>query len=96
MPIEIIIPSSGKHRIVTDIEGNEYNIQMFLNGGDYLIPYNRNNKYWEHHFVPRETWIPIEAVDYSRFNFTREEYLELKAESDENTKKIFEKYWGSF
>jgi len=95
MPIKNDRPFNRKLRVVTDLEGNEYVIQMFVVGTDYVIPYD-GNQYWEHFQVPKEKWIPIDDVDYSKFNFTREEYLEVKAESEKKTEEILAKFHASF
>lgn len=81
--------------IITDIQGNKYKLIRFVVGGDFLIPYN-GNKYWEHHFVPKETWISMSDIDYSKFNITETEYQTIVNESDKKRKEILTKYQASF
>jgi len=81
--------------IITDLKGNEYVLQGFVVGGDYLIPYY-GSEYWEHFHVDKSLWIPMDKVDYSQFNYTKEQYAEYKEESDKIYKEILAKYHASF
>lgn len=81
--------------IITDIHGNQYRLIMFVVGGHFLIPYD-GSKYWEHHFVPRETWISMSDIDYSQYNLTESEYQAMVIESDKKYSEILAKYHASF
>lgn len=88
--------------IVEDKQGNEYVLQMFVASEDAFVPYIDSpiglpkEKYWEHFWSPKEDWIRISKVNWSEFNMTKEQYLELKGVSDKQNKKILAKYQGSF
>mgnify|MGYP006295156559 CR=1 FL=1 len=81
--------------IITDIQGNKYKLIMFVVGGHFLIPYD-GSKYWEHHFVPKETWVPMSDIDYNKFNLTESQYKAIVSESDKKYKEVLAKYHASF
>ena len=88
--------------IIKDKEGNEFVYVHFIgNDTHYLIPYidvkGRSKKYWEHHFIPRETWILInEKTNFDNFSITKDGFKELIKKGKEDYKKILEKYHNSF
>ena len=59
--------------VINLINGNRYILLHFLDVDKYyLVPYN-GEKYWEYHFVPRESWILIDNnFDFSEFNINKE------------------------
>lgn len=67
--------------IITDKQGNKYVLLMFVVGENYLVPYD-DSKYWEHHFVPKDTWVSMSTIDYNKFNFIQVEYDALVSESN--------------
>jgi len=81
--------------IVRDIRGNQYVLQLFVVGDDYLIPYD-GSKYWEHHFILRSTWLPMSGLDFDNFDISKADYRTLKTISVQNNEKILEKYHNSF
>lgn len=87
-------------RIYKDNKGNEYVLMCFVVGDNYLVPYvmpeGRSLKYWEHHFVPRDTWINMKSVDFDNFNLTKIEYQFILVENDMSHGEILNKYHNSF
>jgi hypothetical protein len=81
--------------IVRDTKGNQYVLQMFVVGDDYLIPYD-GNKYWEHHFILRSTWLPMSGLNHDNFDLTKAEYRTLKSISVESNSRVLEKFHNSF
>lgn len=82
-------------RIITDNQGNEYVLLLTVIGDNYLVPYD-GRKYWEHHFVPKNTWVSMTTIDYDKFNFTQVEYDAIVKESNKRSDEILTKYHGSF
>lgn len=82
-------------RIITDKQGNEYVLLLTVVGNNYLVPYD-GRKYWEHHFIPKNTWVSMSTIDYDKFNFTQEEYDAIVKESDKKHVEILAKYHASF
>jgi len=89
-------------RIIKDKKGNEYVYIHFIgNDTHYLIPYidvaGRSKKYWEHHFIPRDTWISInKGTNFDDYSITKEEFIDIVEEGKDSYKKILEKYHNSF
>ena len=84
-----------KNAIITDNKGNKYILLAPVVGENYLVPYD-GRKHWEHHFVPKETWIPMKEVDFDDFDITEEEYNNILIEDKKGFEKILKKYHDSF
>lgn len=88
--------------IVTRCNGDKYVLQGYVVGTDYLIPYvphwngGMSLKYWEPHYAKKETWIPINDIQWDEFDMTKEEYLEIKKGRDKACKEILAKFHDSF
>lgn len=98
-------PFGCKLTVVTNTKGEEYVLQGYVVNGYYLIPfvahYNSPTKdfdplYWEPHYAKKETWIPIDKVNFDEWDITREEFESISKDDDDSYKKILEKYHGSF
>ncbi len=89
-------------RIVKDKNNNEYVYVHFIGEGThYLIPYidlpNRSKEYWEHHFIPKNTWIVINKnTNFDNFNISKSDFINFINEGKEIYKKVLEKYHNSF
>ena len=87
---------------VTDKKGNQYVYVHFLGENEhYLVPYidikGRGKKYWEYHFIPKETWIDVDKIkDFSAYPISQSEFSELKNKGKESLKEILYKYHASF
>jgi len=84
-----------KHKIVTNKQGEQFVLQSFVVGGNYLIPYD-GSKYWEHHFVPKHTWIPLSVVNFDNFDISKAEYEQFKAMCEQGQKQALDKFHASF
>ena len=93
--------------LITRKDKTKYVLQGYVVGTWYLIPFvphwNREpsdcelwKKYWEPHYAKKETWIPINKVNWSDFDITEAEYLKIKEESEKSDKEILAKYHASF
>lgn len=98
-------PFGCKLTIVTNKQGQEYVLQGYVVDGYFLIPFvaHHNSKlkdfnplYWEPHYAKRETWIPIEQVDFNDWDITKEEFELIKEEGNKAYKEILAKYHASF
>jgi hypothetical protein len=89
-------------RIVKDKNNNEYVYVHFIGEGThYLIPYidlpNIGKKYWEYHFVPKDTWILINKnTNFDNFNISKDDFNELIQKDKDSYKEILKKYHNSF
>lgn len=84
--------------IVTNIKnGNRYVLLHFLNVNEYyLIPYD-GYKYWEHHFVPRESWILLDNYfDFSEFDNSKEWFDNYINEGMSKYNEITKNYHDKF
>jgi hypothetical protein len=88
--------------IVTDANNNEY-----VYGGNgsnelgYLVPYidvsGRSKKYWEHHFIPKETWINIDKIkDFSIYPISKSDFKKLAEDNKKEIEEILLKFKSSF
>jgi hypothetical protein len=87
--------------IISDKNGNEYVYLHFIKeNSHYLIPYidtpRISKKYWEHHFIPKNTWIDIDSIDFNDYNITKEQFEEIKDKGLQKQKEILAKYHSSF
>ena len=98
-------PFGCKLIIVTNQQGKEYVLQGYIVDGYYLIPFvphwNSNDTivnplYWEPHYAKRNTWIPIDEVNFDEWDITQNEFELIKSEGDKAYKEILEKYHASF
>jgi hypothetical protein len=98
-------PFGCKLTIVTNEQGQEYVLQGYVVDGYFLIPfvphYNSNSievdpLYWEPHYAKRETWIPINQVNFDEWDITKEEFELIKADGNKAYKEILAKYHESF
>ena len=88
--------------VVTRANGKQYILQGYVVGTWYLIPYvphwngGTSLEYWEPHYAKQDTWIPIKDVNWGEWNMTKEEYLNIKSDSEETDKEILAKFHASF
>lgn len=89
-------------KIVTDKKGNEYLYINFVgNNTQYLIPYidvkGKSKKYWEHHFIPIDTWVSInEQTNFDDYSITKNNFIQWVKQDKKKHKKILNKYHNSF
>ena len=91
----------GNKIIISDENDNEYVYRHFLKEDKhYLIPYidtkSRSKEYWEHHFIPKDTWVDIENIDFNDYNITKEQFDSIKNKGLQKKKEILSKYHSSF
>ena len=77
----------GKRPIITNKQGEKFVLQGFTIGGYYLIPYD-GYKYWEHFRVPKDQWIPEKSIDWDDYNFTQQQFENLKVFNSEKEKEM--------
>jgi hypothetical protein len=87
--IEYLNP--GKRPIITNKQGEKFVLQGFVTSGYYLIPYN-GKKYWEHFSVPKNQWISEKNINWSDYNFSEEQFNNLKASNLDSKKEIDKKF----
>ena len=89
-------------KIVTDKKGNEYLYINFVgNNTQYLIPYidvnGKSKKYWEHHFISRDTWVSInEKTNFDDYSMSKNDFIQWVKQDNKKHKKILNKYHNSF
>lgn len=88
------IEKIGYENIITDKNGNKYAIKNWDAQG-YIIPYD-GSKYWEHFKVPKENWIKIQDIDWSKFNMSKSDFYNQLDESNKRKTEILDKYKSSF
>jgi len=88
---EIEYLNPGKRPIITNKQGEKFVLQGFVTSGYYLIPYN-GKKYWEHFSVPKNQWIPEKNINWSDYNFSEEQFNNLKASNLDSKKEIDKKF----
>lgn len=81
--------------ITNNNNNNTYTILNPVVGDAYLVPFD-GRQYWEHHFVPKDTWVRIKDINFDEWSFTKKEWELYCAKSDEQYKEILAKYHGSF
>ena len=91
----------GNKIIISDENDNEYVYRHFLKEDKhYLIPYidtkSISKEYWEHHFIPKDTWVDIENIDFNDYNITKEQFDSIKNKGLQKQKEILSKYHSSF
>ena len=81
-------------RIITDKNGNQYAIKNWAAQG-YIIPFN-GSQYWEHFRVPKENWIKIEDINWSKFNISKSDFYNYLDSLNQKASEILNKYRSSF
>jgi hypothetical protein len=81
----------GKRPIVTNKQGQKFVLQGFVTSGYYLIPYN-NEKYWEPSSASKDKWIHEKDINWSNYDFSKEQFNQLKASHSESRKEINKKF----
>jgi len=87
--------SQRKQIIFTNKLGKQYALLQVVVGENYIVPYD-GSKYWEHHFVPRDTWIPMSEVNWDNFDVSEAEYNVIVTQSKKDNAEILAKYHASF
>jgi DNA repair protein RadC len=85
----------GKRPILTNKQGEKYVLQGFVTSGYYLIPYD-GKKYWEHFSIPKNQWISEKDINWSDYNFSQEQFNQIKESHLKSEKEILSKYHSSF
>ena len=88
------IEKIGYNNIITDKSGNKYAIKNWDAQG-YIIPYDAS-KYWEHFQVPKQNWIKIQDINWSKFNISKSDFYNHLDESNKKKLEILNKYKSSF
>jgi hypothetical protein len=81
-------------RIITDKNGNQYAIKNWAAQG-YIIPFD-GSEYWEHFRVPKENWIKIEDINWSKFNISKSDFYNYLDSLNQKASEILNKYRSSF
>ena len=99
------LPFGNKLKVVTNTSGKDYVLYGFVVDGYFLIPFvphwnssseEFNPLYWDSHYAKSETWISINEINFSDWNFTKEDFELIEAEGKESYKEILKKYHNSF